>query len=103
MPPQVDLARLKKLFETFSQKQELAHLLSHAIEAEGIQIFIGKESGFEALDDWSVVAMPYAVDGKLVGSLGVVGPIRMAYDRVISAVDVTAKLLSAVLNPETVG
>lgn len=95
---EIDLLHLKKLFDAFTQKQEIANLLSHAIAAEGIQIFIGKESGYAAFDDWSVVAMPYAVDGQLVGSLGVVGPTRMAYDRVICAVDVTAKLLSAVLN-----
>ena len=94
----IELARLRSLFDAFTQKQEIHTLLSHSIEAEGVQIFIGKESGYEALDDWSVVTMPYSVNGKLVGSLGVIGPIRMPYDRVISAVDMTAKLLSAVLN-----
>lgn len=95
---EIDFQRLRNLFEAFTQKQEILEILSHSIDAEKIQIFIGKESGYEALDDWSLVTMPYAVDGKLVGSLGVIGPIRMPYERVISAVDVTSKLLSAVLN-----
>lgn len=93
-----DLVRLRYLFESFTQKQEILDLFSQSIEAERIQIFIGHESGHAALSNWSVVTMPYAVDGRLVGSLGVIGPIRMPYERVISAVDVTAKLLSAVLN-----
>lgn len=95
---EIDLLRLRNLFDAFNQKQEILDLLSHSLDAEKIQIFIGKESGYEALDDWSVVTMPYSVDGRLVGSLGVIGPIRMPYDRVISAVDMTSKLLSAVLN-----
>lgn len=95
---EIDLQCLRNLFEAFTQKQEILELLSHSIEAEKVQIFIGKESGYEVLDDWSLVTMPYAVEGHLVGSLGVIGPIRMPYERVISAVDVTSKLLSAVLN-----
>lgn len=95
---EIDLLRLRNLFDAFTQKQEILELLSYSIEAEKIQIFIGKESGYEVFDDWSLVSMPYSVDGKRVGSLGVIGPIRMPYDRVISAVDVTSKLLSAVLN-----
>ncbi len=95
---EIDLLRLRKIFDAFTEKQEILELLNHSIEAEKIQIFIGKESGYEALDNWSIVTMPYALDGKLVGSLGVIGPTRMPYDRVISAVDVTSKLLSAVLN-----
>jgi heat-inducible transcriptional repressor len=95
---EIDLLRLRNLFDAFTQKQEILDLLSHSIEAEGIQIFIGQESGREVLNDWSVVTMPYSINGSLVGSLGVIGPARMPYDRVISAVDVTSKLLSAVLN-----
>jgi len=95
---EANLSRLRHLFEAFTQKQEMLDLLGQSIEAEKVQIFIGKESGYEVLDDWSVVSMSYAVDGQLVGSLGVIGPIRMPYERVISAVDVTSKLLSAVLN-----
>lgn len=92
------IERLRILFDAFAQKQDIINLLSQAIEAEGIQIFIGKESGYEAFDDCSIVTTSYSVDGQLIGSLGVIGPTRMPYDRVISAVNVTAKLLSAALN-----
>ncbi len=93
-----NLERLRTLFDVFTQKQEILNLLDQALEAEGVQIFIGKESGCEALDDCSIVTASYAMDGQLVGSLGVIGLTRMPYNRVISAVDVTAKLLSAALN-----
>ncbi|HEX2548258.1 MAG TPA: heat-inducible transcriptional repressor HrcA [Gammaproteobacteria bacterium] len=94
----VDFDSWRGLFEAFTQKQEILNLLEHALEAEGIQIFIGKESGYEIFGECSIVTTSYAVDGELVGSLGVIGPTRMPYERVISAVDVTAKLLSAALN-----
>jgi heat-inducible transcriptional repressor len=69
--------------------------LSH--RAEGVKIFIGGESGLAPLDECSVVTAPYAVDGQVVGSVGVIGPTRMAYERVIPIVDITAKLLSSAL------
>lgn len=90
--------RLRALFEAFTKKQEILGLLDCAIDAQGIQIFIGSETGCEAFDECSIVTASYAVDGQLIGSLGVIGPQRMPYDRVISAVDVTAKLLSSALN-----
>jgi heat-inducible transcriptional repressor len=93
-----ELENLYNLFQAFTQKQEILNLLNHSMEAEGIQIFIGGESGYEAFDDCSIVTTSYAVDGQLIGSLGVIGPVRMPYERVISAVDVTSKLLSAALN-----
>lgn len=93
-----DLTRLQVLFNAFTQKQEILNLLDQSLEAEGVQIFIGKESGYATFDNCSIVTASYSVDGHLVGSLGVIGPTRMPYDRVISAVDVTAKLLSAALN-----
>lgn len=93
-----NLERLRALFDAFAQKQDILNLLDHSLKAEGIQIFIGKESGYEVFDDCSIVTTSYSVDGQLVGSLGIIGPIRMPYDKVISAVDVTAKLLSAALN-----
>ncbi|MHB1948356.1 MAG: heat-inducible transcriptional repressor HrcA [Gammaproteobacteria bacterium] len=93
-----NLERLRALFDAFTQKQEILTLLDNALNAEGIQIFIGKESGYETFDECSIVTSSYSVNGQLVGSLGVIGPTRMPYDRVISAVDVTAKLLSAALN-----
>lgn len=93
-----DMEKLKQLFEAFNRKRDILHLLDRSQQAEGVQIFIGQESGYEALDDCSVVTSPYSVGGEVVGVLGVVGPTRMAYDRVIPLVDITAKLLSAALN-----
>lgn len=93
-----DLERLRLLFAAMTEKQDILNLLDQALEAEGVQIFIGKESGYDVFDHCSIVTTSYAVDGQLLGSLGVIGPTRMPYERVISAVDVTAKLLSAALN-----
>ncbi|MFN2309155.1 MAG: heat-inducible transcriptional repressor HrcA [Gammaproteobacteria bacterium] len=90
---------LRHLFEAFNQKREILHLLDQCVHAQGVQIFIGEESGYTALDECSVVTAPYSVDGRVVGVLGVIGPTRMAYDRVIPIVDATARLLGAALNP----
>jgi heat-inducible transcriptional repressor len=90
--------KLRRLFEAFNEKRDFLHLLDQSLTAEGVQIFIGHESGYRILDDWSVVTAPYADDGAVVGVLGVIGPTRMAYERVIPIVDMTAKLLSAALN-----
>ncbi|MBK1691491.1 heat-inducible transcriptional repressor HrcA [Ectothiorhodospira mobilis] len=90
--------KLRNLFEAFNQKRDLLGLLDNCIHAQGVQIFIGQESGHEVLDDCSVVTAPYQVDGQVLGVLGVIGPTRMAYERVIPVVDVTAKLLGAALN-----
>ena len=73
-------------------------LLEFSRKAEGVQIFIGGESGVVTLDEFSVVTAPYEVDGKVVGTVGVVGPTRMAYERVIPIVDATARLLSSALS-----
>ncbi len=89
--------RLRKLFDSFSEKHELLHLLDESMYANGVQIFIGEESGYKPLDHCSLVTAPYQVDEKVAGVLGVIGPTRMAYDKVIPVVDVTAKLLSAAL------
>ena len=91
------VSKLKHLFDAFHQKQEILHLLDRCVAANGIQIFIGNESGYEVLDEWSVVTAPYAVDGEQLGVLGVIGPTRMAYDRVIPIVDITARLLGSAL------
>jgi heat-inducible transcriptional repressor len=72
-------------------------LLDRSINADGVQVFIGEESGFGLLDDVSVVTAPYKMDDNHVGVLGVIGPTRMAYDRVVPIVDITAKLLSSAL------
>jgi len=93
-----DVDKLKRLFEIFSQKRDILHLLDQAIHAHGIQIFIGEESGYEVLDACSVVTSPYEADGEVIGVLGVIGPTRMPYDRVIPIVDVTAKMLGTALN-----
>jgi len=93
------MGRLRSLFDTFNQKHELLHLLDESMRAEGVQIFIGEESGYKPLDHCSLVAAPYEVDDQVAGVLGVIGPTRMAYDRVIPIVDITAKLLGAALKP----
>jgi heat-inducible transcriptional repressor len=89
---------LKSLFEAFGRQRDLLHLLDQSMKAEGVQIFIGHESGYELLDSYSIVAAPYAGEDDTVGVLGVIGPTRMAYERVIPIVDVTAKLLARALN-----
>jgi heat-inducible transcriptional repressor len=90
--------KLKRLFEAFGEKRDILHLLDQSLKAEGIQIFIGQESGYRILDDYSVVTAPYSTDQGVVGVVGVIGPTRMAYERVIPLVDLTAKVLSSVLN-----
>ena len=89
--------KLRRLFEAFNEKRDFLHLLDHSLKAEGVQIFIGHESGYHILDDCSVVTAPYAVGDSVIGVLGVIGPTRMAYERVIPIVDMTAKLLGAAL------
>lgn len=93
-----DISRLKQLLELFERKTSLVQILDVSLRGQGVQIFIGGESGFAAPDDVSVVTSPYKVDGEVVGTVGVIGPTRMAYDRVIPIVDVTAKLLSSALS-----
>jgi len=90
--------KLRRLFEAFNEKRDFLHLLDQSLKAEGVQIFIGHESGYQILDDVSVVTAPYADADGVVGVLGVIGPTRMAYERVIPIVDMTAKLLGAALN-----
>lgn len=96
-----DMDRLKKLFEAFSQKQDVIHLLDQCMKAEGVQIFIGEESGYQAFDHCSLVTSSYSVSDEVVGVLGVIGPTRMAYEKIIPFVDITAKLLGAALNPKS--
>lgn len=95
-----DMERLRSLFEAFSQKQGVIHLLDQCMKADGVQIFIGEESGYRAFDHCSLVTSSYSVSDEVVGVLGVIGPTRMAYERIIPFVDVTAKLLGAALNPK---
>ena len=89
---------LKQLFEAFNQQREILRLLDRSIAAHGVQIFIGEESGYQILDECSIVTAPYRVDDDTVGVLGVIGPTRMAYERVIPIVDITAKMVGAALN-----
>jgi heat-inducible transcriptional repressor len=93
-----NMSSLRQLFEMFEQKTGLMQLLDVSSKAGGVQIFIGGESKLVPLDEMSVVTAPYEVNGRIVGTLGVIGPTRMAYERVIPIVDITAKLLSNALS-----
>ena len=93
-----DVDTLRRLFEAFSRKQQILDLLDRSIHADGVQVFIGEESGFQILDDCSVVTAPYKLDDDTIGVLGVIGPTRMAYDRVVPIVDITARLLRSALS-----
>ncbi len=93
-----NMVRLRELFKMFEKRTGLLQLLDLSNRAEGVQIFIGGESGLAPLDGCSVITAPYEVDGQVVGSVGVIGPTRMAYDRVIPIVDITARLLSNALS-----
>ena len=93
-----NVTSLRKLFEIFERRTTLLQLLDNSQRAEGIQIFIGGESGYLPLDECSMVTAPYEVNDQVVGTLGVIGPTRMAYERVIPIVDITAKLLSNALS-----
>jgi heat-inducible transcriptional repressor len=93
-----DMQRLRQLFDLFERKTGLLQLLDTSSRAHGVQIFIGGESGLVPLDECSVVTAPYEVDGQVLGTVGVIGPTRMAYERVIPIVDITAKLLSSALS-----
>lgn len=92
-----DVETLRRLFDTFSRKRFMLGLLDKSINADGVQVFIGNESGYGILDDCSIVTAPYHLDDDHVGVLGVIGPTRMAYDRVVPIVDITARLLESAL------
>lgn len=92
-----DIETLRRLFEAFSRKRLMLDLLDQSINADGVQIFIGEESGYQILDGCSVVTAPYKLDDDTIGVLGVIGPTRMAYDRVVPVVDITAQLLRKAL------
>jgi heat-inducible transcriptional repressor len=91
-----DLNKLKELFDAFQHKRDLLELVDRCIRANGVQIFIGEESGYQVFDDYSVIASPYQA-GESMGVLGVIGPTRMAYEQVIPMVEVTARMLSLAL------
>lgn len=92
-----NVEKLRGVFEAFNQKRDILHLLDQAIGADGVQIFIGEESGYQVLNDYSVVTSTYSSAGRTLGVLGVIGPTRMAYQRVVPIVDLTARMLGAAL------
>ena len=94
-----DIETIRRLFDTFSRKRFMLDLLDRSINADGVQVFIGEESGYKMLDEVSVVTAPYTIGEDHVGVLGVIGPTRMAYDRVVPIVDLTARLLSSAFKP----
>ncbi|HXS74469.1 MAG TPA: heat-inducible transcriptional repressor HrcA [Rhodanobacteraceae bacterium] len=89
--------RLRELFEAFQRKRDLLALLEGCARAPGVRLFIGEESGFAPLEGFSLVSAPYGAGGRVLGALGVIGPTRMAYDRVIPVVQATARMLSDAL------
>lgn len=93
-----DMGHLRRMFDLFEQKTQLMRLLEVSNQADGVRIFIGGESQVVPFEELSVVSAPYAVNGEVVGTLGVIGPQRMAYDRMIQIVDITAKLVSNALS-----
>jgi len=92
-----DMDKLKRLFKAFAEQRDILHLLDQSLHAPGVHIFIGQESGFQLLDECSIVAAPYLTDDDTMGVLGVIGPTRMAYERVIPIVELTAKELANAL------
>jgi heat-inducible transcriptional repressor len=98
-----DIETLRRLFDAFSKKRFMLKMLDKSINASGVQVFIGEESGFQILEDVSVVTAPYRLDSDMIGVLGVIGPTRMAYDRVVPIVDITARLLESAMSTHTSG
>ena len=98
-----DMGQLRRAFDLFEQKTQLMRLLDVSSQAEGVRIFIGGESQVVPIEDLSVVSAPYEVDGQVVGTLGVIGPTRMPYDRMIQIVDITARLVSNALSHDKQG
>jgi heat-inducible transcriptional repressor len=93
-----DMGNLRRAFDLFEQKAQLVRLLDSSAQAEGVRIYIGGESKIVPIEELSVVSAPYEIDGHVVGTLGVIGPTRMAYDRMIQIVDITSKLVSNALS-----
>lgn len=98
VPDLCQIETLQKLFNVFKTKQDLLDLLDRSMKTDGVNIYIGEESGYGALDDCSIVTKTYEAEGEVIGTLGVIGPTRMVYSDVVSVVDVTAKLLSNALS-----
>ena len=96
-----DMGNLRRAFDMFEQKTQLLRLLDVSSQAEGVRIFIGGESQVVPFEELSVVSAPYEVDGQVVGTLGVIGPMRMPYDKMIQIVDITSRLVSNALSHRT--
>ncbi|MBT7720032.1 MAG: heat-inducible transcription repressor HrcA [Halieaceae bacterium] len=92
-----EMFKLRELFDAFEQKKDLLHLLERCSQADGVQVFIGEEAGYDVFGDYSVITAPYSDGSQTLGVLGVIGPTRMAYERVIPIVDLTARMLSSAL------
>lgn len=92
-----EMLKLRELFDAFERKKDVLHLLERCSRAQGVQVFIGEEAGYEVFEDYSVITAPYSDGARTLGVLGVIGPTRMAYERVIPIVDVTARMLSQAL------
>ena len=93
-----DMGNLRRAFDLFEQKTQILRLLDVSAQADGVRIFIGGESQVVPFEELSIVSAPYEVDGQIVGTLGVIGPMRMPYDKMIQIVDITSKLVSNALN-----
>lgn len=99
-PTYVKMSQLQKLFQAFTEKHQILHVLDKCLQTDGVQMYIGDESGYDVFSDYSIVTSRYSVDGKLVGVLGVIGPTRMPYNKIIPIVDLAAKMLSTALDNE---
>lgn len=97
---QITMDHLQKIFNAFTEKQQILEILDKCLHSDGVQLYIGEESGYDALNEYSIVTSRYSVDGKLVGVLGVIGPTRMPYSKIIPIVDLTAKMLSTALEQD---
>ena len=96
-----DMSQLRRAFDLFEQKTTLMRLLDESSQAAGVHIYIGGESQVVPVEELSVVTAPYSVDGQVVGTLGVIGPIRMPYARMVEVADITARLLGNALSPRS--
>lgn len=95
-----DIGKLREIFDIFNRKRDLLHILEGCTAAQGVQIFVGSESGYSVMNDLSVIGAPYTVNNEVVGVLGVIGPTRIAYEKIIPTVDLTARLLTSALNSQ---
>lgn len=95
-----DIGKLREIFEIFNKKRDLLHILEGCTQAQGVQIFVGSESGYSVLSELSLIGAPYTINNQVVGVLGVIGPTRIAYEKIIPTVDLTARLLTSALNSQ---